>query len=90
MEMAAIALSTFGEKWDAAYPEVRRMREDTWDELMTFMDYTPAIRKMIYPTNAVETVHRAMRKVTNTRAALSSETSLIKQLYLVLMHNKKS
>lgn len=89
-EMASVALLAFGEKWDAAYPEVRKKWEDTWEELMTFMDYTPALRKMIYTTNAVEAVHRVMRKVTKTKAAWPSETSLIKQLYLVLMHNKKA
>lgn len=89
-EMAAVALQAFGKKWDATYPEVRKKWEDTWEELMTFMDYTPAIRKMIYTTNSVEAVHRVMRKVTKTKAAWPSVTSLIKQLYLVLMHNKKS
>ncbi len=89
-DQAAIALEAFGEKWDKKYKEIRPKWEENWDELMAFMDYSENIRRMIYTTNPVEALHRIMRKVTKTKGAWISEKALIKQLYLSLMHNKKS
>jgi transposase-like protein len=57
---------------------------------MAFMDYGQNIRRMIYTTNPVEALHRVMRKVTKSKGAWVNEKALIKQLYLVLMHNQKS
>ena len=45
---------------------------------------------MIYTTNAVENVHRQMRKVTKTKGAWCTENALIKQLYMSLQRNSKS
>jgi len=90
MEDAKIALESFGEKWDKKYKMIRQKWEEEWDSLTPFMDYSPAIRKMIYTTNPVEAVHRIMRKVTKTKAAWCTDKGLIKQLYLTLMYQKKS
>jgi len=89
-DQAAIALESFGQKWDSRYKEIRPKWEQNWEELMAFMDYHPHIRRMIYTTNPVEALHRAMRKVTKSKGAWVSENALIKQLYLNLMINKKS
>ncbi len=88
-DQAAIALESFGQKWDSRYKEIRPKWEQNWEELMAFMDYHPHIRRMIYTTNPVEALHRAMRKVTKSKGAWVSENALIKQLYLNLMINKK-
>lgn len=84
------ALEAFGQKWDGTYPEIRKKWEANWDELMHFMDYTEALRRIIYTTNPVEALHRIMRKVTKTKGAWSSDKGLLKQLYMTLMHNQKS
>ncbi|MBE0647337.1 MAG: IS256 family transposase [Bacteroidales bacterium] len=89
-DQAAIALEAFGAKWDSRYKEIRPKWEENWEELMAFMDYSQNIRRMIYTTNPVEALHRVMRKVTKSKGAWSSDKGLIKQLYLVLMHNQKS
>ncbi len=54
------------------------------------MDFNPGMRKMIYTTNPVEALHRVMRKLIKSKAAWVSQAALTKQLYLSLMHNKKS
>jgi len=89
-QQAALALESFGIKWDGKYKEIRPKWENNWDELMHFMDYSENIRRMIYTTNPVEALHRIMRKVTKTKGAWSNDRGLIKQLYLTLMHNKQS
>ena len=85
-----IALETFRQKWDKHYPSIADKWEKEWDSLMAFMDYTTDIRRLIYTTNPVEAVHRVMRKVTKSKGAWISESALMKQSYLTLMHNKKS
>jgi putative transposase len=89
-QQAALALESFGTKWDVKYKEIRPKWEANWTELMQFMDYSQNIRRMIYTTNPVEALHRIMRKVTKTKGAWSNDRGLIKQLYLTLMHNKQS
>lgn len=82
-------LREFGEVWDQKYPEIRRKWEKDWHELSAFFDYPEAVRKVIYTTNAVESLHRSLRKVTKTKGAFVSERALEKQLYLALVHNEK-
>ncbi len=84
------ALEQFGKKWDSKYPEIRQKWEAKWPELSAFFDYPSAVRKAIYTTNAVESLHRTLRKVTKTKGAFVSEKALEKQLYLALKHNEKS
>jgi transposase-like protein len=71
-QQAALALESFGIKWDAKYKEIRPKWEANWTELMQFMDYSQNIRRMIYTTNPVEALHRIMRKVTKTKGAWSN------------------
>ena len=90
MEQAESALTTFEVKWSKKYQYIVDQWRKNWDELMAFMDFNPGMRKMIYTTNPVEALHRIMRKLIKSKAAWVSQTALIKQLYLSLMHNKKS
>ena len=83
-------LGRFDEKWGHKYPEIAKKWEKDWDELMAFMNFGSDIRRMIYTTNPVEALHRVMRKLIKSKAAWVSQTALIKQLYLSLMHNEKS
>jgi putative transposase len=90
IDQALIALSAFKSKWDKKYKEISSKWEENWDELMAFMDYTEHIRRMIYTTNPVESLHRVMRKVTKTKGAWINDKALLKQLYLVIQYNEKS
>lgn len=89
-DQASVALMAFGEKWDSKYKGIRQKWEAEWDELVAFMDYSQNIRRMIYTTNPVEALHRRMRKITKSKGAWSNDNGLLKQLYLALMHNRKS
>lgn len=89
-EQASVALIAFGTKWDGKYETIRKRWQENWNELMAFMDYKQNIRRLIYTTNSVEALHRVLRKITKSKGAWSNDKGLLKQLYLILMHNQKS
>ena len=80
----AAGRAAFGERWDALYPTVRPAWERHWDELSVFYGFPEEIRRVIYTTNAIESVNRQLRKVLKTRGALPSDEAAMKLLYLAL------
>lgn len=89
-EAALEKLQEFKERWRDRYPEIAAKWEKDWAELSPFFDQPEAVRRVIYTTNAVEALHRVLRKATKTKGAFISESALEKQLYLTLVHNRKS
>jgi putative transposase len=89
-EGAKTALSAFEVTWGKKYKYIVKQWSENWTELMAFLDFPLPMRKMIYTTNPVEALHRIMRKLVKSKAAWSSETALLKQLYLSLTRNEKS
>lgn len=87
---ALCALEDFEAKWGKRYGHIGQKWRDSWLELTAFLDFGQALRRMVYTTNAVENVHRQMRKVTKSKGAWCTENALMKQLYLSLMRNNKS
>jgi len=90
LESAELALESFGVTWNTKYPSIEKKWRSNWGELMAFMDFSSDMRRMIYTTNPVEALHRIIRKLIKSKAAWVSDTALIKQVYLSLMHNEKS
>jgi len=89
-EAARTALEAFAVTWGGKYGRLVDSWEADWEELMAFMDYPKDLRRMIYTTNPVEALHRIIRKLIKGKAAWVSDSALIKQIYLCLMHNEKS
>lgn len=89
-EKAKTALAAFEVKWSGKYSYIVKQWEDNWQELMAFLDFPVGMRKMIYTTNPVEALHRIIRKMIKSKAAWVSQTAILKQIYLSLMHNEKS
>jgi len=87
---ALTAFAAFKVTWGDKYPMLVESWERDWEELMAFMDFPQQMRKMIYTTNPVEALHRIVRKLIKGKAAWVSDTALMKQIYLSLMHNEKS
>lgn len=75
-------LADFEGKWGEKYPLVVESWKRNWLRLTRFFEYPPAIRKVVYTTNTVESFHKQIRCVTKSKGAFSSETALIKLLYL--------
>jgi transposase-like protein len=90
LEAASTALEAFAVEWGHKYGSVIESWRRDWDELMAFLDFPEGLRRMIYTTNPVEAVHRIIRKLIKGKAAWPSDTALMKQIYLSLMHNEKS
>lgn len=82
---AEAELERFAERWDPSYPIISRQWRTNWANLTPFFDYPPAIRKVIYTTNAVESINAQLRKVTKKRGAFPTPDSVRKVLYLALM-----
>jgi transposase-like protein len=89
-EGARTAMEAFTVVWGSKYGRLVDSWEADWEELMAFMDYPKDLRRMIYTTNPVEALHRIIRKLIKGKAAWVSDTALIKQIYLCLMHNEQS
>lgn len=77
------AREAFAQAWASKYPLVVESWQRNWLRLTRHYDYPPAIRRIVYTTNAVEGFHRQLRTVTKTKGAFTSETALLKLLYLV-------
>jgi putative transposase len=82
LEEAEFALEAFRKAWNAKYPSVLRSWDVNWAELVTFFQYAPEIRSLIYTTNAVEAFHRQLRKYTKTRTIFPTDEAIKKAVYL--------
>jgi transposase-like protein len=76
--------SDFAEGWGQTYPAIIRLWENAWTEFVPFLDYPSEIRKVIYSTNAVESLHARMRRATRARGHFPTEQAALKCLYLVV------
>ena len=70
------------QKWDEKYPLAVKPWVQNWDHLNTFFKFPHELKRMIYTTNAVESVHRGFRKMTKNKASFPTNDSLLKTLYL--------
>jgi putative transposase len=83
-QQAEVALDAFGKKWDAKYPTISQMWRNHWQHVIPFFDYPADIRKVIYTTNAIESLNRSLRKVIKTKGAFPSDASIMKIFYMAL------
>lgn len=88
-EEAGEALERFGEKWDGRYPAISPSWRADWERLTVFFDYPPEIRKVVYTTNAIESLNYSLRKVLKNRGAFPSDESILKVLYLGMQNVAK-
>jgi putative transposase len=84
-EAAEVALDAFAAKWDARFPSISRSWRDNWQRVIPFFAYPPEIRKVIYTTNAIESINASLRRVTRKRGAFPNPDSVRKVLYLAIM-----
>lgn len=81
-EVALENLISAKEKWSSKYPNAIKSWEDNWDNLITFFAFPDYIRRIIYTTNAIESLNSQFRKVTKTKLIFPNDESLMKMLYL--------
>ena len=83
-EEAELMLGEFEARWDAEYLPIGQSWRRNWSRLTPFFDYPPEIRKVIYTTNAIESVNMSLRKLTKNRGSFPSDEALTKLFYLAL------
>lgn len=83
-EAAEQELRRFGEKWDKRYGAIGSMWQRHWDRIIPFFAFTPEIRKVMYTTNAIESLNMSLRKIIKTRGSFPSEQAALKLLYMAL------
>jgi len=82
VEAAALALDRFEHAWGARYPMSVVSWRKHWNSLTTFFKYPVELRKIIYTTNAIESLHSQMRKNIANRKMFPTDESVIKILFL--------
>ena len=88
-EAAEDALLKLDEKWGKLYPIVLQSWNNKWENLSVYFKYPPEIRKVIYTTNIIESVHRQFRKLTKTKGAFPNENSLLRLLFMGIKNATK-
>jgi len=83
-EAAEQALEAFEKKWQTRFPSIARSWRSNWTHIIPFFAYPPAIRRVIYTTNAIESIQAQLRKVTSNRGAFPNPEAVRKVLYLAI------
>lgn len=83
-EIALEALGDFAKKWDSQYPYIAKSWYNNWDNLAIFFQYPAEIRRVIYTTNAIESLNSQLRKVTKNKRSFPSDDAVFKTLYLAI------
>jgi len=89
LDQAEEALLLFGEKWDSKYPVISRSWNKHWQNISTLFSYPEEIRKIIYTTNAIESLNSVIRKAINNRKIFPSDQSALKVIYLAIQNASK-
>lgn len=83
-DLAELELTAFEETWGSKYPAIGPLWRRNWERVIPFFTYSPAVRKVIYTTNAVESLNMSLRKVIKNRGSFPSEEAALKLLYLAI------
>jgi len=77
-------LNEFIAKWGHKYQAIGKLWKDHWERVIPFFEFPAEVRRVIYTTNAVESLHMSLRKIIKTRGSFPSEDAALKLLYLAL------
>lgn len=88
-EAARAALEDFSKNWNHKYPYAIKSWRDNWEELTTFFDFPPEIRKIIYTTNLIENLNGKIRKYTKNKMSFPTDKALKKSVYLAIFEITK-
>src|SRR5699024_9549514 len=80
------AFEKLQQDWGSKYPGMVAAWERAWEEFIPFLKYPKEIRKVVYTTNAIESLNFQLRKITKNRGHFPSEDAAMKLLYLGLRH----
>lgn len=84
LEGAELALAEFDKQWGEKYPGAIDVWKLAWDEFIPFLDFPAELRRIVYTTNAIESINFQLRKITKTRGHFPDKDAAMKLLYLGL------
>lgn len=88
-EIAIQNLDYFAKKWDTKYPAISKSWYNRWEQLNTLFGYTAEIRKVIYTTNAIESLNMTLRKVIKNKRVFPNDIAVYKIMYLAILNISK-
>jgi len=88
-EEAEQQLDAFAETWDGAYIAISQSWRRNWARIIPFFAYPAEIRKVIYTTNAIESINMSLRKVTKNRGSFPNDEAIVKLFFLALRNIAK-
>ena len=90
-EAAAITrFAEFEEAWGQQYPAIIRLWRSAWEQFTPFLAFPPEVRRVIYTTNAIESLNARFRQATRRRGHFPNEQAALKVLYLVIRTPQKN
>lgn len=88
-EIAIQNLDEFAKKWDKKYPAISKSWYNRWEQLNTLFGYTSEIRKVVYTTNAIESLNMTLRKVMKNKRVFPNDVAVFKTMYLAILNISK-
>jgi transposase-like protein len=85
-EAALDRLAGFEDRWGARHPAIGQAWRRAWEHVSPLFAFPPDIRKMIYTTNAVESLNRSLCKIIKTRGSFPTDEAAMKLLYLAIQN----
>jgi putative transposase len=89
VEEAERELDAFASRWDAKFPSISAAWRKHWPNLITLFDYPDDIRRVIYTTNAIESLNSVIRKAVNNRKVFPNDDSALKVVCLAIQAASK-
>ena len=89
IEAAELALAAFKERWDSKYPSISKQWQLKWDLIIPQISFPNDIRKVVYTTNAIESINRQIRKIIKSKGVFPNDEAIKKILFLVLNNASK-
>ncbi len=89
VEEAADRLEEFAAQWDRKYPDIAASWRRNWEQVIPMFGYPPDVRRVLYTTNAIESLHAQVRKVIKNRGHFPNDQAATKLIYLALRKIEK-
>lgn len=90
LDAAEVLFEDFVEQWETKYPAMIKSWRDTWEDFIPFLEFPTELRKVVYSTNAIESLNARFRKAAVRRGHFPTEQSALKVLYLVSIERRKN
>lgn len=88
-EQGRANMETVAEKWQGKYPNAMKSWSSNWDAICPIFKFSAGVRKVIYTTNAIESLNSTYRRLNSQRSVFPSPTALMKALYLATFEASK-